>query len=154
MANTVVDAARGLPSTPVLRSRSAIASDHRIPARPISSCHNGARLTLIIYCHTVYRSDDSEGCMRANDARESARRKKAFGDALRTLLDRHARAVADDLAITPSALYALARRGASQMPSAERLRQLALVCEAEAERLALAARVLHQESYRVDALSK
>ena len=92
--------------------------------------------------------------MRANNARESARRKKAFGDGLATLLGRDARSVAADLRITPSALYALARRGASQMPSADRLRELALVCEAEAERLSLAARVLHQEAYRVDALSK
>jgi len=92
--------------------------------------------------------------MRPNDARESARRKKAFADALVTLLSRNARTLAADLRITPSAVYALARRGAPQMPSAERLRQLALVCEAEAERLTLAARVLHQEAYRVDALSK
>ena len=92
--------------------------------------------------------------MRANNARESARRKKAFGDGLATLLGRDARGVAADLGITPSALYTLARRGAPQMPSADRLRELALVCEAEAERLSLAARVLHQEAYRVDALSK
>jgi hypothetical protein len=92
--------------------------------------------------------------VRANDARESARRKKAFGDGLATLLARSARTLAGDLGITPSAVYALARRGAPQMPSGERLRQLALICEAEAERLNLAARVLHQEAYRVDALSE
>ena len=92
--------------------------------------------------------------MRANDARESARRKKAFADGLATLLGRSAAVVAADLGITPSALYALARRGAPQMPSGDRLEQLALACEAEAERLTLAARVLHQECYRVSALSK
>jgi len=92
--------------------------------------------------------------MRPNNARESARRKKAFADGLATLLGSDARTVAGELRITPSALYALARRGAPQMPSAGRLRELALVCEAEAERLTLAARVLHQEAYRVDALSK
>ena len=92
--------------------------------------------------------------MRANDARESARRKKAFGDGVTTLLARSGRTLADDLGISPSAVYPLARRGTAQMPSVERLRQLALVCEAEAERLTLAARVLHQEAYRVDALSK
>jgi hypothetical protein len=92
--------------------------------------------------------------MRANDARESARRKKAFADGLGTLLGRRATVVAADLGITTSALYALARRGAPQMPSAGRLEQLALACEAEAERLTLAARVLHQECYRIDALSK
>jgi hypothetical protein len=92
--------------------------------------------------------------VRANNARESARRKKAFADGLGTLLGRDARSVAGDLGITPSALYALARRDTPQMPSVERLRDLALTCEAEAERLTLAARVLHQEAYRVDALSK
>jgi hypothetical protein len=40
------------------------------------------------------------------------------------------------------------------MPSAERLRDLALVCEAEAERLTLAARTLLQEASRADALRK
>jgi hypothetical protein len=93
------------------------------------------------------------GRVRANDAREAARRKKAFADALDTLLSATARDVAGDLGITPSALYALARRGQAQMPSADRLRQLALACEAQAERLTLAARVLHQEVYRIDALS-
>jgi transcriptional regulator with XRE-family HTH domain len=91
--------------------------------------------------------------MRSNDARESARRKKAFADALNTVLGATARDVAGDLDISPSALYALARRGAAQMPSVERLRRLAIVCEAQAERLTLAARVLHQEAYRIDALS-
>ena len=40
------------------------------------------------------------------------------------------------------------------MPSAERLRRLALACEADAERLTLAARTLQQEAYRIDALKK
>jgi hypothetical protein len=40
------------------------------------------------------------------------------------------------------------------MPSADRMRDLALACEGEAERLTLAARTLHQEAYRVDALSQ
>ena len=92
--------------------------------------------------------------MRPNDAREAARRKKAFADALGTLLAATASGVAADLRISSSALYALARRGASQMPSVERLRRLAIVCEAQAERLTLAARVLHQEAFRIDALSK
>jgi transcriptional regulator with XRE-family HTH domain len=92
--------------------------------------------------------------MRPNDARESARRKKAFTDALNTVLAATARDVAAELRITPSALYALARRGTTQMPSVDRLRRLAIVCEAQAERLTLAARVLHQEAYRIDALSK
>ncbi len=91
--------------------------------------------------------------MRANDAREAARRKKAFADALGTLLDRTARDVAAELGMTPSGLYALARRGARQMPSADRLRRLALVCEADAERLTMAARLLLQEAARADALS-
>jgi len=99
-------------------------------------------------------SNFKERSVRANEARESARRKKAFADALHTLLSRTARSLADDLGISPSAIYALARRGQPQMPSADRLRQLALVCEAEAERLTLAARILHQEAYRIDALSK
>ena len=92
--------------------------------------------------------------MRPNDARESARRKKAFADALNTLLAGTAGDVAADLRISPSALYALARPGASQMPSVDRLSRLASACEAQAERLTLAARVLHQEAYRIDALSK
>jgi hypothetical protein len=92
--------------------------------------------------------------VRANNARESARRKKAFADALGTLLGRDARSVAAALRITPSALYALARRETPQMPSADRMRDLALACEGEAERLTLAARTLHQEAYRVDALSQ
>jgi hypothetical protein len=40
------------------------------------------------------------------------------------------------------------------MPSAARLRDMALVCEAEAERLTLAARTLLQEASRADALRK
>jgi hypothetical protein len=92
--------------------------------------------------------------MRPNDAREAARRKKAFGDALDTLLSPTAQEAADALRISPSALYALAHRSRPQMPSAERLRDLALVCEAEAERLTLAARTLLQESSRADALRK
>lgn len=92
--------------------------------------------------------------MRANDARESARRKKAFADSLTTLLGMSARAVADDLGISPSAMYALAQRSRRQMPSAQRLRQLAQVCEAEAERLMLAARTLLQEASRAEALTE
>ncbi len=92
--------------------------------------------------------------MRANDARESARRKKAFGDALGTLLSPTAQEAAEALGISPSALYALAHRSRPQMPSAARLRDLALVCEAEAERLTLAARTLLQEASRADALRK
>jgi hypothetical protein len=92
--------------------------------------------------------------MRPNDARESARRKKAFGDALETLLSPTAQEAADALGISPSALYALAHRSRPQMPSAARLRALALVCEAEAERLSLAARTLLQEASRADVLRK
>jgi hypothetical protein len=92
--------------------------------------------------------------MRPNDAREAARRKKAFGDALGTLLSPTAQETADALRISPSALYALAHRSRPQMPSAERLRDLALVCEAEAERLTLAARTLLQEASRADVLHK
>jgi transcriptional regulator with XRE-family HTH domain len=92
--------------------------------------------------------------VRPNDARESARRKKAFGDALDTLLSPTAQEAADALGISPSALYALAHRSRPQMPSAGRLRDLALVCEAEAERLTLAARTLLQEASRADALRK
>lgn len=91
--------------------------------------------------------------MRTNSARESARRKKAYADALATLLGRDAQTAAATLGITRSAMYALARRGAPQMPSVARLRDLALLCEAEAERLTMAARLLHQEVYRIDALS-
>jgi hypothetical protein len=92
--------------------------------------------------------------MRPNDAREAARRKKAFGDALDTLLSPTARDAADALRISPSALYALAHRSRPQMPSVDRLRDLAFVCEAEAERLTLAARTLLQEAARADALRK
>ena len=92
--------------------------------------------------------------MRPNNAREAARRKKAFGDALDTLLGRTARTVAADLGISQSAMYALAQRARRQMPSAERLRRLAMACEADAERLTLAARTLQQEAYRIDALKK
>ena len=92
--------------------------------------------------------------MRPNSAREAARRKKAFADGLDTMLGPTARSVAADLGLSQSAMYALAQRTRPQMPSATRLRQLALVCEGEAERLSLAARTLHQEAYRIDALTK
>jgi transcriptional regulator with XRE-family HTH domain len=92
--------------------------------------------------------------MRANDAREAARRKKVFADGIRTLLGATAATIAADLGISQSAMYALAQRSRPQMPSAGRLRRLALTCEAEAERLTLAARTLLQESYRIDALRK
>ena len=92
--------------------------------------------------------------MRPNDVREAARRKKAFADALQTLLGLTARDIATVLGLSQSGLYALARRETPQMPSIARLEELAEVCEAQAERLTLAARVLTQEGYRADAWEK
>jgi transcriptional regulator with XRE-family HTH domain len=92
--------------------------------------------------------------MRPNDIREAARRKKAFADGLETLLGLTARDVSSMMGLSQSGLYALARRDTRQMPSIERLQELAQVCEAQAERLTMAARILTQEGYRADAWEK
>jgi transcriptional regulator with XRE-family HTH domain len=92
--------------------------------------------------------------VRPNDVREAARRKKAFADALQTLLGLTARDISAVMGLSQSGLYALGRLETPQMPSVDRLQQLAQVCDAQAERLTLAARVLTQEGYRADACEK